>query len=77
MYRNNSVKQLYNDIDFLRCIIKRGRTMSMYEGSRLLSIANQYSVEIWYLCMELNKTYYNEIAELTAAGLQELRPSLN
>jgi hypothetical protein len=77
MLEKNPVEQRHDDLRFLSRIIRRGRTTSMYEGSRLLSIANLYPVEIWYLCEVLNKPFYDEIAELTAAGLEDLRSSLN
>jgi hypothetical protein len=49
----------------------------MYEGSRFLTVAPVYAVEIWYLCKELNVAYYDEIADINEAGWKDLNPNLN
>jgi hypothetical protein len=72
-----ALEQRRDDLEFLKRIIKRGRTMSMYEGSRFLTIAPDYAVEIWYLCRELNPAYYEEIAMISEARWNHLNPSLN
>ncbi|NTS42999.1 hypothetical protein HRG84_19085 [Flavisolibacter sp. BT320] len=77
MLDKTALEQRRDDLEFLKRIIKRGRTMSMYEGSRFLAIAPAYAVENWCLCRELNPAYYDEIAVISKAGWDHLNPSLN
>jgi len=72
-----ALDQRRDNLEFLKRVIKRGRTVSMYEGSRFLSIAPAYAVDIWYLCRELNPAYYEEIAVISEAGWNHLNHPLN